>query len=371
MDDPDAEILTIDRVIPHVSTVPAIEGEASRLFVRERVRGVLLQERAGSFREGRVVLMVHGGFWPSEIAFDLRHPTFGGPVYSWMEALAVAGFDVFAMDMTGYGHSSRPTMGDPGNLSPEDQARLVPNTIAAVREPSYPYRLVTSDSEADDIDCVVEDIRALRGVERLILIGWSGGGMRIGTYALRHPEKVERIIIWASSNYADDGPDGPPAELPEPGHPIQFQDRAASEARWAPNVHSLDQVSPGIADSIWHKSLLSDPVGASWGAGGLRAPTRTSWGWNARAAGSLEAPVLVVAGEYDGLIGANRDLYAAIGAKEKVFLEVAGASHFMAWEKQRAVLHRVSIEWLGQGTLDGETWGNFRTDRDGFIFPGE
>lgn len=369
MADNEDQILTIDRVVPHVSTVPAIAGQQSRLFVRERVRGILLQEGGGNFREGRVVLMVHGGFWPSEIAFDLDHPILGGPTYSWMEALAVAGFDVFAMDMTGYGHSSRPMMDDPGNLSPEHQALLIPRNLAAVREPSYPYRLVTTESEADDIDCVVEEIRALRGVEKVILIGWSGGGMRVGTYALRHPEKVARLIILASSNYADDGSDKPPDNLPEPGYPILFQDRAAGEVRWAPNVHSPDQVAPGISDAIWHKSFLSDPIGASWGPGGLRAPSRTVWGWNARAAAALTAPVLVMVGEYDGLMSANQDLYEAIGAGDKVFLEIAGASHFAAWEKQRQVLHAASVEWLGQGTINGRKEGSFRADARSVIAP--
>ena len=61
--------------------------------------------------ERKVVLMVHGGFSPATLAFDVPYRD-----YSWMERLAREGFDVFAMDMTGYGRSGRPMMDEPCNL---------------------------------------------------------------------------------------------------------------------------------------------------------------------------------------------------------------------------------------------------------------
>lgn len=84
-----------------------------------------------------------------------------------MSSLARADFDVFTMDITGYGFSSRPLMDDPRNLSESDQAALMPST-----QPSpHPFNLVTSDSETDDINRIVEFICELRGVERVNLIG--------------------------------------------------------------------------------------------------------------------------------------------------------------------------------------------------------
>ena len=56
-----------------------------------------------------MVLFVHGAGTPAEVAFDVPHQD-----YSWMAYLAQAGFDVFSMDMTGYGRSTRPpAMNDP------------------------------------------------------------------------------------------------------------------------------------------------------------------------------------------------------------------------------------------------------------------
>ena len=58
-----------------------------------------------------------------------------------MGYLADAGFDVFAMDMTGYGRSTRPAaMNDPCNLSKEQQATLIPALLAAPCSPSYPHQ---------------------------------------------------------------------------------------------------------------------------------------------------------------------------------------------------------------------------------------
>ncbi|MSP02478.1 MAG: alpha/beta fold hydrolase [Acetobacteraceae bacterium] len=57
----------------------------------------------------RVVLFVHGAGTPGAASFDVPFQD-----HSWMAHLARAGFDVFAMDMTGYGKSTRPlAMNDP------------------------------------------------------------------------------------------------------------------------------------------------------------------------------------------------------------------------------------------------------------------
>ena len=358
------DLVTIDRYIDHVSTAPAVAGQPVQLFVREKT----LQGAADTTAaEGGVVLMVHGGYWPSTMAFDFSHKD-----YSWMAALARAGFDVFAMDMTGYGYSSRPLMDDPQNLGAEDQAVLVPDTLREAGESAHPFNLVTSDSETDDIDRVVEFIRELRGVDRVNLIGWSGGGIRTGTYSVRYPENVARLVIFASSNFVADSPSVPPSDLPGPGVAMTIQTRAVGEdVRWVPNIRCEGQVEQGLMDLIWPASMETDTVGAEWGPGCLRAPGRTYWGWNAANAATLQMPTLIMVGEYDRLYASNVELFGHLGATDKTFLGIECASHFMAWEMQRHVLHQASGEWLRSGTLTGEKTGTYWADPTGRIRPKE
>jgi pimeloyl-ACP methyl ester carboxylesterase len=126
-------------------------------------------------------------------------------------------------------------------------------------------------------------------------------------------------------------------------------------------------IEPGMPDLIAALNQLADPLGATWGPGGLRAPTRTYWGWNANGAKKVQIPTLIMVGEHDALMRSNLELFDDLGTTEKVFLGVAGGTHFMNWEKQRRVLHKASIDWLKNGSLNNATAGIFRADENGVI----
>jgi pimeloyl-ACP methyl ester carboxylesterase len=359
------EIITIDRVVNRVSDLPANKGQPIGLFVREKVPAAVLA--AGKAEPGKVALFVHGGYSPATLAFDLAYRD-----YSWMGYLAAAGYDVFAMDMTGYGRSSRPMMDNPCNFDERTQKRLIPKTLAKPCKPTYPYELVSSDTETSDIDRVVDFIRELRGVDKVTLIGWSGGGIRTGTYTVRHQDKVDKLIIQASSNYSRKNPDNPPRSLPVPGVPMTMQTRAVGETdRWLGTQTCANQVEPGIPDVVWNLSLDLDPLAATWGAGGLRAPTRTYWGWNANSAAKIKVPVLIMVGEADRLTVSNRELLQDLGSETKVFLGIACGTHFTVWEKQHEVLQRASLDWLRNTSLNGAKTGIFRADEAGRIAPAQ
>lgn len=363
MKSPQDDILTLDHRVEHVSTVPAIAGRTMRQFVREKAPAAIAKD--GRAPEGKVVLMIHGGFWPSTAAFDCPHPGL-----SWMAALAREGYDVFTMDMTGHGRSQLELQHDPRNLSPEERARLPAGVLDGAERDAhapYPYVLTNSDSESADIDAVVEFIRKRRGVERIKLIGWSGGGIRTGTYTLRHPEKVERLVIWASSNYKPDGPDRPPAKLPAPGFPMFLQTRHHGEhVRWRANVVCPGQVEDeSIYETVWRAGAEADPVGARWG--GLIGPSRTYWGWNARGAAKLQLPVLLMVGENDPLHASNIRLFGDIGSRRKAYLQISCASHFMMWERGRHVQRAAALEWLEHGTYQGARTGTFHADAAGVV----
>ena len=347
-------ILTIDHYVPHVSTVPAIAGERVQLYVRERVSAGMLA-RTRDF-EGRVVLFVHGAGTPAEVAFDVPYAD-----YSWMAYLAEAGYDVFSMDMTGYGRSTRPSvMNDPCNLSAEQQQALISSVLAAPCEPSRPGALTTIASDWDDIDAVVEHLRALRGVERVALIGWSLGGPRAGGYAARHPEKVSKIVLLAPA-YTADTPGEAPSGAPT-GAAFTTQSLADFTANWNRQVGCADQYDPKAAAAVWAEMLASDPVGATWGAGVRRAPRTAVWGWNRDVVGRTQTPMLLVAAAHDAQIAPDRVrlLYEHLGSPQKVLVDLGCASHNAMWERVHTLLFDASLEWLRSGTVNGVAQGVVR-----------
>lgn len=362
----DDDFVTIDRFVPHTSTVPANAGERVGLFLREKTSRELADRiAAGERPEGRVVLFVHGGSIPSAPDYDLPYKD-----YSWMEHLAAAGFDTFSMDQTGYGLSPRPMMDDPCNMAAGDRAIVTPNPLAADCEPAYRHGLTTSGSDQDEIGAVVDYIRALRGVERVSLVGWSAGGPRTGGFAARHPDRIDKLVLFAPG-YRRDGPSHPPAGMPTGDVPMRLQTRDALEnGRWRSTVACDDQIDPGIQEVIWRTVMAYDQRGAVWGPphGVMRVRTSAgSWGWNRESAAKVQAPTLILVGQQDRLLGPDEQLYEDLtGADGRVLVTMACATHFAVWEKtQYRFMHEASREWLEHGTFRGHATGRFAVGRNG------
>jgi len=55
-----------------------------------------------------------------------------------------------------------------------------------------------------------------------------------------------------------------------------------------------------------------------------------------------------------------RQLYADLGSKEKVFIELACSSHNAMWEKHHLLLFKASLEWLRDGKVNGVSQGELK-----------
>jgi pimeloyl-ACP methyl ester carboxylesterase len=346
---------TVDHYVRVRSTAPSMNGQTAQIYVRERATGRMLARGAAG-----VVLFVHGAGTPAEVAFDVPFAD-----YSWMTYLADAGFDVFSMDATGYGRSTRPTvMNDPCNLARTQQTAFVPTVIPAPCAPTSTNGATTIASDWNDIGAVVDYVRALRHVDRVNMVAWSLGGPRAGGYAAQHPDQVQRLVLLAPG-YNRAAPDSPPAPRPD-AVAFNTQSRPEFTANWERQVGCPDQYDAGVSDAVWSQMLQSDPVGATWGTGVRRAPQTTTWGWNAAAVGKTQTPMLVIAGVHDKQVAPARvrELYADLGSREKVFVDLGCSSHNAMWEKNHTILFQASKEWLTQGTVNGMKEGMLRLGYD-------
>jgi len=353
--DDSERILTIDHFVRVQSSVPAISGQPTQLYVRERVHAGTLAR--GSRLADRVVLFVHGAGTPAEVAFDVPYQD-----YSWMAYLAQAGFDAFSVDMTGYGRSTRPAaMNEPCNLASAQQALFIPRLIPAPCPAAYGQAMTSIASDWADVGAAVDYIRALRGVERVSLVAWSLGGPRSGGYTARNPQKVHRLVLLAPA-YSREGRGEAPAKVPADGVVFNTQSRAEFDANWDRQVGCPAQYEKPAADSVWSAMIASDPVGATWGTGVRRAPQTTTWGWNAAVATKTQTPTLMVAGIHDKQVVPDRvkELYEDLGATQKVMIDLGCSSHNAMWEKNHTTLFRASLEWLEKGTVNGSSTGVLR-----------
>jgi len=126
-------------------------------------------EALTTFRPERTLLFVHGATYPSDTMFDLK---IDGE--SWMDSIAKHGYDVYSMDVRGYGRSTRP-----------------PEMDRPARD-SAP--VVTTDDGMRDSGAVVGHILERRGIARLNLMGWSWGTVIAGAYSAKNPDRVARLV---------------------------------------------------------------------------------------------------------------------------------------------------------------------------------
>ena len=117
-----------------------------------------------------MLLLIHGYSVPGYVAFDTDHGN-----CSLMRHFARVGWDTFALDLEGFGLSTRPPIMDNPDAFPDSKAPI------------------HADVALSGVERVVEFISALRGVEQVHLLGWSqGSSLEAPLYAIRHPDKVAR-----------------------------------------------------------------------------------------------------------------------------------------------------------------------------------
>jgi pimeloyl-ACP methyl ester carboxylesterase len=290
-----------------------------KLYVRNK-----RSEDLEQFTSEKTLLFVHGATQPAEATFDL--PIEG---LSWMDYIAQHGWDVYLIDVRGYGRSTRP---------PEmDQP-------AASNRP-----IATTDVAVKDIGSAIDFILQRRGVSKLSLMGWSWGTVIMGAYTADHNDKVDRLVLYAPT-WLRTSP--PPQTAPPPLGAYVAAPMATARERLqagAPDDRKKDLMPASWFETWSAAALASDPVGSKQEPPVLRSPAgvfqdnRNYWdaGKPYYDPERIKIPTLVVVAEWDRVTpsqGAQELFHKLPSGPDKRFVEIGEGTHFVMLERNRMQL---------------------------------
>jgi pimeloyl-ACP methyl ester carboxylesterase len=291
------------------------------------------------FGPERTALFVHGATYPADTSFDLK---LGG--YSWMDYIAEHGFDVYLVDLPGYGKSTRPPqMNEPADKNPP---------------------LVSTEDAVKNVAAVVDMVLAKRRLDRLDLIGWSWGTTIMATYTARHPDRVHRLVLYAPVWIAEGSS---PFTGPISAYRIVTKEDALK--RWVRGVPvgKVSSLIPSGWFDTWANAAWSqDPVGAKQHPPVLRAPNgviedfKDIWfaGKSTYDPAKITVPVMLIQGEWDADTPPYmaRKLFSLLtGAPMKRYVVVGEGTHTLIMERHRLELFRSVQEFLSETGAPGFT----------------
>ncbi len=324
----DANSQTNDmKLVVESYTVPAKDA-GIELYVRNKRPADMK-----NFTPEKVLLYVHGATYPSETAFDFE---LGG--FSWMDFIARHGYDVYLLDLRGYGRSTRPPEMD----APAKDNGPIVKTETAVR----------------DIEAVVEHILQRRGIEKLNLLGWSWGTTTMGSYAAQNPQRVNKLVLYAPVWLRKEPLKLPPGPLPA----YRTVTNEAAKQRWlngVPAEKEKELIPDGWFEAWVDATFATDPVGAQQNPPILRAPNgvvddiQNFW-----AAGKpkydpakITAPTLIIHAEWDQDTPAymSQALFPLLtNTASKRYIVIGEGTHTVIMEKNRMQLFKETQLFLDE-----------------------
>jgi pimeloyl-ACP methyl ester carboxylesterase len=317
---------------------PVIKVTEETLHIQGPLKGLKLGLRhafsttPATQHSRHVVLILHGAGAP--VAANPDFPLEG---HSLMTSLAEKGLDVWALDYYGFGSSDRyPEMNESADAHPP---------------------LGRAEDCANQVDAAVEFLSGDRQVDRIMLIGDSGGSLVAGVYATRRPNRVSRLILFGPETPFTDGT---PTDRVLPAYVyVAPTDLWGQFADWSQAAGKPD-VLDANAYTAWAQAYLhSDPTSAARTPPTVKIPN----GREADTAdiergrftydpGEIRAPTLIVMGEFDAIAtfpGAQWLLKSLRQAPQRRLVVIGRGSHTIQYEAERTQLYHVMADFLNEG----------------------
>jgi pimeloyl-ACP methyl ester carboxylesterase len=299
-----------------------------QLFVRNKRPAEMTQ-----FSAEKTLLYVHGTSQAASSTFDLALDGI-----SWMDYIAQRGYDVYLVDLRGYGGSTRP---------PEMEKPAAENPP-----------IVRTDVAVKDVEAAVDHILARRGLTKLNLMGWSWGTAIMGRYATQNSGKVNRLVLYAPPWTSEAPTTG--SQAPLGAYQTWTMEQARSRLQIGAPEEKKKDLMPAAWFATWSAAALAtDPAGAKQTPPVVRTPngtvqdTREYWlaGRALWEPSGIKAPTLIVVGEWDAatpVVGAQAVFGKLSNAPDKRLVQIGEGTHLILLEKNRMHLFREVQSFLDE-----------------------
>ena len=238
------------------------------------------------------ILLIHGVTYSSH-EFDIDYED-----YSLVRKLAQEGYGVWLLDIAGFGQSE------------EVKDGFMPD----------------SDYAAEDIHAAVEKIIHETGQEKIDVLGWSWGTVTVSRFAVRYPELVDRLVLYAPiltgiGEYA----------ITEPFHHNTWEHAADDFQRNEDGSINEEITDPVIRElwcsSCWHFDGESSPNGG-------RRDVCVDSSVDLIDLSKIRTPTLVICGDQDPYLNYDKVNACLDSLPEGSSLEIIpGGAHMVFVEK--------------------------------------
>ncbi len=256
-----------------------------------------------------------------------------------MDYIAGHGYDVYLVDVRGYGASTRPPeMEQPAHINPP---------------------IVRADTAIRDVGSAVDFILTRRGLAQLNLLGWSWGTTLMGGFTAANNAKVNKLVLYApqwirtTPSLSDLGGElGAYRQVPA----------ASTRERWltgVPEDKKATLIPQGWFETWLEATFATDPWGNAQTPRVLRAPNGTvqdsrevwSKGQAIYDPGKITVPVLLVHADWDQdlPIDMTRTYFSLLtNARYRRWVEIGEGTHSVLMEKNRMHLFRAVQAFLDE-----------------------
>ena len=248
-----------------------------------------------------------------------------------MDYIAGRGFDVWSLDLRGYGRSTRPPeMAQPPEANPP---------------------LVRGETAVQDIASAAAFVRGRRSLPRLTHFGYSWGTATQGRFAADNPALVERLVLHAPLWFREGVSPAAAGASAQLGA-YRWVTQAQARERWlsgVPEAARANLIPPGWFEHWAGVTWATDPEGLRRNPPALRAPngvlldSREYWqaGRPFYDPAKITAPTLLVVAEWDrdatpSMANAIFPLLTSSPGKRLVIL--GEGTHTMLMERNRGAL---------------------------------